>query len=360
MYRLDHERSAEGNTTSRRKDEHIRICVNEHVEGSLSAGFDRYHFEHVALPEIDFADISTQTEFLDKPLSAPFLVSSMTGGTPTAKAINRRLAEHAEKRGWAMAVGSMRAMLEDRDLAESFQVRRYAPSIVLLANLGLVQLNYGFTAEHCRAAVEQIEANALVFHLNSMQEVFQPEGNTNFSTLLSKLESVCSQLDIPIGVKEVGWGITGDTAAQLREAGVQFIDVSGAGGTSWSQVEKHRISDPMRRKAAETFAVWGNPTAECIRSVRSRIPLGTVIASGGITNGLDAAKAIALGADLAGIGRTLLAPAIESSEALELAFEQLEWELRVAMFGIGAAQLKELKSTARLRPISSIHQDNSL
>lgn len=335
--------------TAQRKSAHIRICLEEDVQGAgIQTGFARYRFLHNAVPELDFASIDTSCKLFGKLLKVPFLVSSMTGGTEQATRINQVLASAAERRGWAMGLGSLRAAVEHPELAASYQVRQAAPQIPLIANLGAVQLNYGFTSVHCRQAVELVEADALVLHLNSMQEVFQPEGNTDFSDLLRHIEAVCRELAIPVGVKEVGWGIDEATAWKLAETGVAFIDVAGAGGTSWSQVEKHRTSDPALRAAADTFAGWGIPTAESLRQVRGALPEVTVIASGGLEHGLDAAKAISLGADLAGFGRSLLSPALASEEALDELFRRLELELRIAMFGIGAPDLQALKQTDRL------------
>lgn len=278
----------------------------------------------------------------------PFIVSSMTGGTPRAGEVNRRLAIIAGARGWAMGLGSLRAAIENPDAAASFRVRELAPDIPLLANIGAVQLNYGFNAEKCSQAVDIVEADALVFHLNSLQEVFQTGGNTDFSGLLRQIERVCRMLTVPVGAKEVGWGIDGKTARMLSDAGVQFIDVAGAGGTSWSQVEKLRSSDPMKKAAAELFAPWGIPTTDCIKEVRSELPGMYLIGSGGISNGLQASKALALGANLVGFGRGLLEAAHESEERLGLVFEQAELELKIAMFGIGAANIPELRGTNRI------------
>lgn len=345
--------SPEENSTSKRKGEHIRICLQEAVSGvGIATGFDRFRFRHNALPEISFEDISLSTVWFGKRLSAPLLVSSMTGGSRESGDMNRRWAEAAELRGWAIGLGSMRAAIEKEDLAASFYIRKEAPHIPVIANLGAVQLNYGFDYESCIRAVEIAEADALVLHLNGMQEVFQPEGNTNFRGLLAKIKEVCSRLNVPVGVKEVGWGIDGDTALRLTEAGVSFIDVAGAGGTSWSQVEKYRTT-ALRREAAEAFADWGLPTAEALREVKQLVPAATVIASGGLRNGVDAAKAIALGANLAGFGRVLLPRAAASDRQLSIEglaeqFERIEFELRTAMFGIGAATIDELQQTNRL------------
>lgn len=335
--------------TAKRKTEHIDICLHQDVDGrDISTGFERYRFRHNALPEINFAEMTIHTSFLGKQMRTPFLVSSMTGGTETARVINRNLAQMAEEKGWAMGLGSIRAAVEHPELLPTFHIRDVAPSIPIIANLGAVQLNYGFGVEHCRKAVELVGADGLVLHLNSLQEVFQPEGNTNFKSLLLVIGQLCREADFPVGVKEVGWGISREVAEKLWGAGVHFIDVAGAGGTSWSQVEKYRSRDNMKRKAAETFADWGMPTADCIREIRERFPERTVIGSGGLRHGLDAAKAIALGADLAGFGKTLLGSAMESADHLREWFERIEFELKVAMFGIGVSSLSELKQHSAL------------
>ncbi|MFX3634951.1 MAG: type 2 isopentenyl-diphosphate Delta-isomerase [Candidatus Pristimantibacillus sp.] len=341
-------------STSRRKGEHIRICLQEDVSGTgIQTGLERLRFRHNALPEISFNEINLDTMLFGRKLRAPLLVSSMTGGTNEAGAINRRLAEAAEQRGWAIGLGSMRAAIEQDEMAASFYIRKEAPSVPVIANLGAVQFNYGFGVDACRKAVDLAEADALVLHLNSMQEVFQPEGDTDFRGLLSQIEQVCLSLDVPVGVKEVGWGIDADTAASLASAGVSFIDVAGAGGTSWSQVEKYRQNDPLRKLAAEAFADWGIPTTESVCAVRDQLPDMTVIASGGLRNGVDAAKTIALGANIAGYGRVLLARAAQQESNLSVQllleqFERIEFELRTAMFGIGAANIEQLRNTDRL------------
>ncbi|WP_339220778.1 type 2 isopentenyl-diphosphate Delta-isomerase [Paenibacillus sp. FSL H8-0332] len=335
--------------TGERKLEHVRLCLNEDVAGSgITTGFEHYRFRHNALPELDYDTISLNAEFLGRTLRTPLLISSMTGGSAATGKINERLAEAAERRGWALGVGSVRAAVERAELAETFHVRANAPTIPVIANVGAVQLAYGFGVEECRRAVDIAGADWLVLHLNGLQEVFQPEGDTGFGSLLKRIEALCRSLEIPVGIKEVGWGIDGDTAARLYQAGAAFIDVAGAGGTSWSQVEKFRSIDPVRRAAAEAFADWGIPTAECIAEVRAVSPRGALIGSGGLKHGVDAAKALALGADLAGFGRGLLGPAVSSEEALDQALAQVELELRTVMFGIGAPDLAALRGTPRL------------
>lgn len=334
---------------NQRKSEHIQIALHEHVTGdTITTGFEKVKFIHNALPEIDFNEITIDTTFLGQDISTPFLISSMTGGAAFAETINRNLSEAAEERGWALALGSTRALLESTEHRSSFQVRKYAPSIPIIANLGAVQLNYGFSTDECRRIIELTEANSLVLHLNSIQEVIQSEGDTNFKNLLKKIEQLCGELDVPVGVKEVGWGIDGSTAKKLCDAGVSFIDVAGAGGTSWSQVEKFRSTAQVKKVAAEAFSDWGIPTVECITTVRDKINNQLLIASGGIHTGMDGAKAIALGADIVGFGRSILQAATQSIGDVLEAMETRELELRMTMFGIGAASLQALKETNRV------------
>jgi len=344
--------------TVKRKEEHIEICLDKPVESEgITTGFENYRFVHNALPELNFKDINTEVVLFNKVMKAPLFVSSMTGGTERTYEINRQLAMTAEQQGWGLALGSMRAALENDELAYSFQLRKEAPTIPIIVNLGLVQLNYGVTTEQCIKAVHMTEADALVFHLNSMQEVFQPEGDTDFSALLHKLEHICRVADFPVGIKEVGWGIDGEVANRLKRAGVSFIDVAGAGGTSWSQVEKYRTNLPVQYEAAQSFANWGISTADSIIAVHKELVDQLLFASGGIRNGVDAAKAMALGAHLVGFGRVLLNNALTATKGMDIhlkqQFEIIEYELRVAMFGIGAGTIHELRHTKRLQPIRS-------
>lgn len=345
--------------TVKRKEEHIEICLDKQVgaEG-ITTGLENYRFIHNALPELNFQDINTTVHCFGKQMKMPLFVSSMTGGTERTYEINRQLAMVAEHNGWGLALGSMRAALENEQLAYSFKLRKEAPSVPIIVNLGLVQLNYGVTVEQCLRVVQMTEADALVFHLNSLQEVFQPEGDTNFSALLLKLEQICRMADFPVGVKEVGWGIDGEVASRLKRAGVSFIDVAGAGGTSWSQVEKYRTNSPIHYAAAQSFANWGLSTADSIIAVKKELDQQYVFASGGIRNGVDAAKALALGADLVGFGRVLLQNALTAVSGVDIKLKQqfdiIEYELKVAMFGIGAGHIEELQQTKRLQHIRSL------
>ena len=340
--------------TERRKADHIRINLEEDVQfPELTTGLERWRFMHQALPELDFAAIDTRVKVFGKTLAAPLLISSMTGGTAEAQAINRALAQAAQSVGIAMGIGSQRAMIEDPHLAPTFQVRDVAPDILLLANLGAVQLNYGYGVETCRRAVEQIQADALILHLNPLQEALQPEGDGNFAGLLSKIEAVCAALDVPVVAKEVGWGISPRAARQLADAGVAAIDVAGAGGTSWSEVERHRAQTSQQRRVAAAFANWGIPTAESIRHVRQAAPEVLVFASGGLRNGVDVAKCIALGAELGGLAGPFLHAAMGGAQAVQELVEELVMQLRVAMFAAGAGSVAELQRTP-LHPAGSV------
>lgn len=344
--------STENNPTiENRKADHIRICLEEDVSGKgITTGFDGYRFVHQALPEIDLRDVDTSLELWGKTLRVPLLISSMTGGAPRAKEINRNLALAAQELGMAMGVGSQRAALENPELEDTYRVREVAPGILLFANVGAVQLNYTYGVEECRRAVDMIEADALILHLNAMQEAVQPEGDTNFRGLAARIEKVCRRVGVPVIAKEVGWGISVDAARLLWDAGVSAIDVAGAGGTSWSQVELHRIPTEAGRLVAEAFADWGIPTTESLVSIeKAGVPEGRrLFASGGLRNGLDVAKAIALGAELAGLARPFLKAAAMSAEDTVTLGGVLRDQLRIAMFGIGAANLRDLRWTKRL------------
>ncbi|HUX76879.1 MAG TPA: type 2 isopentenyl-diphosphate Delta-isomerase [Anaerolineae bacterium] len=329
-----------------RKSDHIRINLQEDVEFKhISTGFERYRFVHCALPGCDLEDVDTATTLLGKRMAAPLLISSMTGGTPEARTINQCLAEAAQAAGIGMGLGSQRAAIEDPALEDTFRVRHVAPDILLLANLGAVQLNYGYGPEHCRRAVEMVEADALILHLNPLQEALQPEGETRFAGLLSRIEAVCRALEVPVVVKEVGWGVSEQVARQLADAGVAAIDVAGSGGSSWSQVEMHRATTEQQRQVAAAFADWGIPTAESLLLARRGAPALPVIASGGIRDGIQIAKAIALGATACGVAGPFLRAASQPTAAVTELIAVLVTQLRVAMFAAGAADVPALQHT---------------
>jgi isopentenyl-diphosphate Delta-isomerase len=334
----------------RRKADHIRINLEENVSfNKLTTGLEQYFFLHQALPELNLNDISTTTELFGKSLRTPLLISSMTGGTAEARRINRTLAEAAQAAGIAMGLGSQRAGIEDPALADTYRVRDVAPDILLFANLGAVQLNYGYGLEQCQRAVDMIEADALILHFNALQEAVQPEGDGDFSGLLAKVEAICRQLPVPVIAKEVGWGFAGETARRLAEAGVAAIDVAGAGGTSWSQVEMYRAPTARHARVAGAFIDWGIPTAVSLQQCHAAAHL-PIIASGGIRNGIDVAKCVALGATLVGFAGEFLRAADKDGAAgvIELA-ETLTDELRITMFVSGAGSLEALAQTPLLR-----------
>ena len=344
-------------STAGRKDDHIRINLEEDVGfRQLTTGLERYHFIHQALPEIDLSTVDPTVLLFGKRITAPILVSSMTGGTSQAGLFNRRLAEAVQAKGLAMGVGSQRAALENSDAQASFYVRKYAPDALVFANLGAVQLNYGYTVDQCRRAVEMVEADALILHLNPLQEVLQPEGDNLWGGLLSRIEQVCTQLEVPVIAKEVGWGISNQSARQLISAGISAIDVAGAGGTSWSEVEKHRAPTERQRRLAAAFREWGIPTVASLAYVRAaRHEAGRpdlpIFASGGMRSGQDVAKALALGADLVGLAAPFLRRAVESSAAVEEEIDILVEELQIAMFATGSRRVSALR-----RPGVLVHE----
>jgi isopentenyl-diphosphate delta-isomerase len=332
--------------TTARKDDHLRINLAGEVTGELSAGFERYRFEHLALPEIDLADVSLTTSLFGKPMRAPILVSCMTGGTQEAARLNEILAETAQDQGLAMGLGSGRVLLED-PRAPGLDVRAIAPDVALLANLGAAQLNRGGGVDACRRLLDLTGADAMVLHLNPLQEALQPEGEPRFRGLLREIERLCSTLEAPVVVKEVGSGLAPDVVAALFAAGVAAVDLAGAGGTSWSEVERHRLSG-VDERIALAFRSWGIPTAEAVRAARAVAGDRLVFASGGVRSGMDVATALALGADIVGLaGPFIRAAAVGREAAQELALE-LAGVLRVVMFCVGAIDLASFRAAPRL------------
>ncbi|MEM7579308.1 MAG: type 2 isopentenyl-diphosphate Delta-isomerase [Mastigocoleus sp.] len=338
--------------TQSRKADHIRICLEEDVQcRQATNGLERYRFTHCCLPELDKDEIDISTNFLEKKLSAPLLISSMTGGTKQAGIINQRLAKAAQHYKIAMGVGSQRVALEKPQVADTFAIRKYAPDILLFANLGAVQLNYQCGLDECLKIVDILEADALILHINPLQECIQPKGDTNFRGLLVKIENLSHKLPVPIIAKEVGNGISGKMAQQLLNSGVTAIDVAGTGGTSWALVESERAENPMERRLGRTFADWGLTTADCINSIKSIAPNMPLIASGGLRQGVDIAKAIALGADIAGLAMPFLKAAAISENAIDELAQVLIAEITTVLFCTGNATLKQLRNSQSLQPI---------
>ncbi|MBT3337951.1 MAG: type 2 isopentenyl-diphosphate Delta-isomerase [Anaerolineae bacterium] len=333
-----------------RKADHIRINLEEDVRSGITTGLERYRFTHEALPEIALSDVDLGLTLFEKKLRAPILISSMTGGTEEAGEINQRLAEAAQETGIALGVGSQRAAIEDPSYIPTFKIcRDVAPDILLFANLGAVQLNYGYGIDECQRAVDMIEADALILHLNPLQEAVQAGGDTNFAGLAKKIEDICKKLEVPVIAKEVGWGISERTAKLLADCGVDAIDVAGAGGTSWSQVEMHRAPDEFTRELAATFVDWGTNTADSILNVKKAAPEKTIFASGGLKNGLDIAKSIALGATLGGITTLVLSAAMTSTQKVVETIGLLKSQMETTIFTAGFRDLAELKKNNPLQ-----------
>jgi len=334
------------NETEKRKASHLRVCLDKDVQAQcVHPGFRDLTLIHRALPEINRNDVDLSTVFLKKRMRAPLVISAMTGGAREAEKINITLAEVAERMGLAMGVGSQRAAIEDKSLVRTFRVvRDSAPSIPLMANLGAPQLGAGWGIKEALEAVDMIEADGLAIHLNPLQEALQPEGEPRYRGVLEKIREIKEALGVPLIVKETGAGVSSEDAKRLEDAGVNVLDVAGAGGTSWAAVEHYRAKDlgeDAGIRLCKTFWDWGIPSAasiaECAWS--SSLPL---IASGGIRSGLDAAKAIALGADLVGVALPFLKAAAKGRRELQWEVEMILNELSCAMFLTGARDLEEL------------------
>ncbi|MCX8163385.1 MAG: type 2 isopentenyl-diphosphate Delta-isomerase [Candidatus Micrarchaeota archaeon] len=318
-------------TISKRKDQHIKIAKNKNSQYNSTTGFEEIEFIHCALPELDLEKIELQTNFLGKKISMPMMIGSMTGGTALAKKINQALAKAAEEELVPLALGSYRPLLENENAASSFMVRKLCPSVPLIANIGAVQLKE-YNIEKIEQAIKKTEADALAIHLNPLQESIQPEGQTNFEGVYQKIAELADALDVPVIVKETGAGINSEVAKKLANTAIKYVDVSGKGGTSWSKVEYKRGGK------ITGFEEWGYSTAlaivECSKFIKT-------IASGGIRNGIDAAKAIALGADMASASWPFL-----EKPAQKLKF--FKEQLKRVMFLVGAKNIDQLKQAPLL------------
>jgi len=335
-----------------RKDSHLSLALEERVEfpSEDATGFGALRFDHDALPEIDRSEVRTDVELLGKKLALPLVVGAMTGGTPRAGEVNRRLALAAERCGVGFALGSQRKMLVGPAARASYAVRDAAPGLPLLfGNLGAVQLNYGVGIPQLRHLVADVGCDAFNFHLNPLQEVIQPEGDTRFGGLVAKLAAVVPEMGVPVLLKEVGAGISETTALKIRAIPVAGVETSGVGGTSWSKIESLRTRDPVQRSTGELFARWGIPTAESVATCRRILPDRVVIASGGIRNGIEVAKALALGADAVALALPLLRAAERSVDAAVEVIARVAEELRTALFLTGCATVSELRQRRLLR-----------
>ncbi len=348
------------NTTIERKHSHVEICLRNDIAFSgKTAGFERYEFEHDALPEIAFAEIDLSSTFLGKKTGAPLMISSMTGGFSEASALNRALAVAAERFMIPLGVGSMRQALENASYRESFSVvRKHAPSIQIFANIGAPEVAKGLSRTELDIMLDLLDADGLIVHLNPAQELFQPEGNTDFRRVLDQIAWIASAIPVPVIAKEVGCGISHSTARKLVEAGVKVVDVAGAGGISWQKVEEVRYTRQFGQdfrfslKALEELLNWGIPTAECLVAVNKLKTemRGThefeIVSSGGISSGTDIAKSLALGAQVAASAGALLKALHEGK--LEKTIEIWLNDLRAVMFLCGAATIEQLRNTKLL------------
>lgn len=323
-----------------RKLRHIDVCLNEQVEYStVTTGFERYRLPYNALTQTSLGAVDLSTSFLGASLQSPVLVGAMTGGAELSGKINRNLAEAAQKLGIGMMFGSQRIMFDNDRAAASFEVRDWAPDVLLIGNIGLAQCST-LVLTKLSSALKRVGADALAVHTNPLQEAMQDNGDTDFSGSLAGLRRVVNGLDCPVMVKEVGHGIGASAAASLRGLPIAAVDVAGAGGTSWARVEQLvRYGEVRYPELAE----WGVPTAQALREVRQVLPRTPLVASGGIRSGMDAAKALAMGADMVALARPLLAPAIESAGAVIDFLHGFIEELRICLHGCGAADVAELR-----------------
>jgi isopentenyl-diphosphate Delta-isomerase len=328
-----------------RKDEHLDIILSGKGAHARDNGFAGVRFVHEALPDLDHGKIDLGADFLGRRLKAPLLISSMTGGPARAEAINARLAEAAQHLGIALAVGSQRAALEAEDgqAGLDMALRLRAPDTPILANIGAAQLTRGFGVDAARRVLDMVAADALIVHLNPLQEACQPEGDRDWWGVEAALEALVRGLDAPVVVKETGAGISAATARRLFAMGVAAVDVAGAGGSNWATVEGERATDAADRAHAAAFADWGLPTARAIAEVRAACPTGVIIGSGGVRDGVEAAKAIRLGADMVGQAAGVLAAATVSTEAVVEHFQILLRQLRTVCFCTGSANLTALR-----------------
>lgn len=331
----------EGNETSKRKLDHIKVCLNEEVEARFkTTGFEEIDLIHQACPEVNLSEVELSSTLFEKELDAPIIISPMTGGHEEGREINKALAGAAQELNIGFSVGSQRAAIEVPELEDTYRVRDVAPDVLLFGNLGAMQLNGDYGIDEVKRAIEMIEADGLGIHFNSLQEAIQPEGHSDFRDVLKSISKISSELEKPVYIKETGAGITSSVASKFAEAGAKAIDVSGAGGTSWAGVEA--IREESSTELGDVFWDWGIPTSVSTAEVAGAVDI-PVISSGGIRSGLDAAKAIALGADFVGVGLPLFRAAAKGKETVVSWLEEFVRELKVAIFLCGYKDVSELK-----------------
>ncbi len=338
--------------TQTRKNQHIEICQNSDVESSdRFTGFENIQLTPCALPDLNWNELDTTTEFLGHACALPFLITGMTGGVEKGTEINRRLASAAQACGIPMGVGSQRIALEHPECEAIFKVREWAPDVFLIANLGISQIGDKDTAlKMARRAIDMIDANGIAIHLNILQELVQTEGDRNFAGLLESIVHLQANLNVPIIIKEVGSGIDLQTAEKLQKIGIKCLDVGGRGGTSWSFIESKRSSSRSQQILGEMFRDWGIPTAHAVAAIAEQYSPDklSLIATGGIRSGLTIAKAVGLGAKMCGVGLPLFKAALISTESVVQEIRQLETQLKVAMMASNCGKLSSLSQKLSL------------
>lgn len=338
------------NETEQRKDHHLEICLEKDVDYvGVTTGFERYRFDHDALPEVDKNEIDLSVTLFGKRLATPLIIGAMTGGSARAGEVNRILAEAAERTGVGFALGSQRRMLEDRLSFDTYDVRTAAPNVLLFGNIGAVQLNYGVTVANLIELVDRCGLDALNFHLNPLQEAIQPEGDVNFKGLLGRLRDTIPQIPVPCILKEVGAGISATTAQKIATLPVSGVEIAGVGGTSWAKIEAFRSNSRIQRDTGMQLASWGVPTSESLITCRRILPSLPLVCSGGMRSGLEVAKALALGADAVAMAIPFLRAAQDGVDAVVERIEQVSEELRTVMFITGCESLEHLRTRAVLR-----------
>lgn len=330
-----------------RKRDHIELALDAKHQSHEHNLFDDYQFTHEAIPNLDFSMVNIALENYASHWSKPFFISSMTAGHENAAIINRNLMAACQERSWAMGVGSQRRELTDKNaFMEWASIRKNYPDVFLMANLGLAQV-ITTPLSQLQSLVDVLQAQAFIIHCNPLQEVIQPEGTPNFFGAWDAIDNLVAHLHVPVVVKETGCGFSTQTIERLNQRGIYAIDISGMGGTHWGRIEGSRTRDhQLLKQVAKTYANWGVPTAKILAESRNMLLQSQLWASGGIRHGLDAAKAIAMGATRVGIAKPVLAAAIESTDAVLMVMDTYEYELKVAMFCTGCKNIKALTQTS--------------
>lgn len=327
--------------TEKRKIDHIKMCVEKDVAfKDKTTLLECVELDYKTLPEISLNDVDLSTKFLGHEFNAPVMISAMTGGAQISKKINQDVAKAAQELGIGMGLGSMRAMIESPSLADTYNVRDVAPDIFLAGNIGAPQINE-YSTDLVNKALVSVEADALAIHLNAAQEAVQPEGDIDFSGVLNRIAEYVDEIEVPVYVKEVGHGISFEVAKALKDIGVAAVDVQGAGGTSWTMV------DSLRHKGGfgKTFRDFGIPTAVSVIEAKNALAgEKNIVASGGIRNGLDGAKAIVLGADMVAMAMPVLKAQQKSYKALQTYLSNFIRELEITSFLLGCKTVEELHS----------------